>query len=192
MKEIWEPIKNVPFYEVSNLGRFRTLEHISPKGNKIHTRIITLTNKTGWYLSYQIIDNDGNKKTYRIHRLVYEAFKGEIPKGYNIHHIDGNKQNNNLSNLRLLTAKEHQKITMQEHVDYCDGMNIYNKFVRPKWIGQYSKDGKLIATFQNTKEAMRKTGVCSRNILQVASKTEYSTGHVRKQAGGYVWKFIGI
>lgn len=34
------------------------------------------------------------------------------------------------------------------------------------------------------------TGICQRNILQVANKEPYnSKGSIRKQAGGYVWKF---
>jgi len=33
------------------------------------------------------------------------------------------------------------------------------------------------------------TGVCGRNILQVANETEYRHGMKRSQAGGYVWKF---
>lgn len=39
-------------------------------------------------------------------------------------------------------------------------------------------------------EASRVTGVCARNILQVADKEPFnSKGSVRKQAGGYIWKF---
>lgn len=41
------------------------------------------------------------------HRVVWEAAHGPIPKGYVIHHIDGNGKNNDLSNLRLMTQKEH-------------------------------------------------------------------------------------
>ena len=35
------------------------------------------------------------------------------------------------------------------------------------------------------------TGVCARNIHQVASKTEYKPGKIRSQAGGFVWEFPG-
>ena len=50
-----------------------------------------------------------NYKSYYVHRLVFEAFVGEIPKGYEVHHRDENKLNNNLSNLVLLSSEEHRK-----------------------------------------------------------------------------------
>ncbi len=46
---------------------------------------------------------DGVRKATSVHRLVLETFNGEIPQGYEIDHIDGNKQNNALSNLRCVT-----------------------------------------------------------------------------------------
>lgn len=42
-----------------------------------------------------------------VHRLVYEAFKGEIPEELEIDHIDRNKHNNNPDNLRLVTRAEN-------------------------------------------------------------------------------------
>ena len=57
-------------------------------------------------------------------------------------------------------------------------------------ICQYTIDGQLLATYSNGEIAGKITGVCPRNILQVANKQPYNnSGHVRKQAGGYVWKF---
>jgi hypothetical protein len=68
-------------------------------------------------------------------------------------------------------------------------MNHYNKFVRPKIIEQLSFDGSILAEYPNSEEAKKATGVCHRNILQVANQTEYKPGKTRKQAGGYVWRF---
>lgn len=48
------------------------------------------------------------KKTYYVHRVVYELFVGPIPKGYDINHIDGNKFNNNVCNLEAVTRSENQ------------------------------------------------------------------------------------
>lgn len=57
--------------------------------------------KTGYYTTRV----DGTNKY--VHRLVWELFKGEIPEGYEINHIDGNKANNKLSNLELVTRQEN-------------------------------------------------------------------------------------
>ena len=49
-------------------------------------------------------DNKGKKigKLFYVHRLVWEAFVGEIPEDKEIDHIDDNPHNNNLNNLRLI------------------------------------------------------------------------------------------
>lgn len=44
-----------------------------------------------------------------LHRLMWETFKGQIPNGFQIHHIDGNKENNNLENLECENSLEHQR-----------------------------------------------------------------------------------
>ena len=44
------------------------------------------------------------------HCLVWEEHYGEIPEGMQIHHIDGDKTNNDISNLQLVTPLEHKRI----------------------------------------------------------------------------------
>lgn len=43
----------------------------------------------------------------RLHRAVWEYHNGEIPKGYHVHHKDGNVSNNQLENLMLLDPSYH-------------------------------------------------------------------------------------
>ncbi|MDE1970980.1 MAG: HNH endonuclease [Patescibacteria group bacterium] len=43
----------------------------------------------------------------RAHRFVWEKVNGKIPKGFHIHHKDGNKSNNDINNLECLSPKEH-------------------------------------------------------------------------------------
>lgn len=50
---------------------------------------------------------NGKLKTVPIHRLVFEAVNGPIPEGFDVHHKDGNPQNNEPSNLVLLSHEEH-------------------------------------------------------------------------------------
>ncbi len=53
----------------------------------------------------------GRKGKMRLaHHLVWEAVNGPIPEGFEIHHLDHNKQNNDIENLKLVTRADHQKI----------------------------------------------------------------------------------
>lgn len=59
------------------------------------------------YLKYTF--GDGSSKTFNItvHKFVWQLYNGDVPKGLTIDHVDGNKQNNHISNLRLLSAREN-------------------------------------------------------------------------------------
>ena len=62
---------------------------------------------------YRIISSKEGNYGKRLHRLIYEKHYGKIPEGYHIHHIDGDKLNNEISNLECLTASEHVSLHMQ-------------------------------------------------------------------------------
>lgn len=52
-----------------------------------------------------------------LHRAVWEHYNGEIPEGYDIHHIDGNTTNNHIDNLECITKKAHRKRHWEEASD---------------------------------------------------------------------------
>lgn len=45
-----------------------------------------------------------------MHRYVWEFYNGTLPTGYEVHHIDFNKENNDISNLQAISKSEHRKI----------------------------------------------------------------------------------
>jgi hypothetical protein len=95
--------------------------------------------------------------------------------------------------LEWISTREHSRITREQNPNVIKGLVRYNKFIRPKKVQQYSLNGELLNEYNNCKEAHLKTGVCARNIHQVASKTPFNqNGNVRKQAGGYVWKYKDV
>ena len=113
-KEEWVDIVNhVGYYQVSNLGRVRSLDTIVPRIRKHGPSDIS---KKGKVL---IVSDNGNgylfirlhapiKKNYYIHRLVATAF---IPNPLNlreVNHLDGNKKNNSIHNLEWSTSSQNQ------------------------------------------------------------------------------------
>ena len=51
----------------------------------------------------------GSKGPSNLHRAIWSSANGAIPKGYDIHHVDGDTLNNELSNLECICAKQHQR-----------------------------------------------------------------------------------
>lgn len=65
--------------------------------------------KTGYYLNSTL--------KLRLHRYVYERAYSTIPTGYEVHHIDHNRNNNEPENLKLVTVEEHKRIHGNELTD---------------------------------------------------------------------------
>lgn len=110
MEEIWKGVKNYEgYYEVSNLGRVRSLPRIvrsEYRGFMRNGQIIKHhISRNGYHLVH--LYKEGKMKAFLVHRLVYATFVGEIPDGLQVNHIDECKENNVLSNLNLMTAKEN-------------------------------------------------------------------------------------
>ena len=184
MIEVWKDISGFEgLYKISSFGRI-----MSFKKDK-NGVILKNTNRKGDYFSFVLQGKGKKTKSTRIHRLVAEAF---IPNPNNlpeVNHKDGNKQNNRVENLEWCSRSYNAKHSLNMHPEQLDPMIYYNKILRPKPIVQLRKDGTIVNRFENGAEASRITGVCQRNILQVANRTPFKPGHPRKTAGGFVWRF---
>lgn len=64
--------------------------------------------KTGYYLCTQM------EKPKRLHRYIWEKCNGEIPDGFHVHHKDHDKQNNDISNLEIMNAIDHELLHGKE------------------------------------------------------------------------------
>ena len=60
--------------------------------------------------------NMGLRVQYIIHRFVWECFNGVVPEGSVIEHINNNKRNNTLSNLRLVSQKVQEYNELENDV----------------------------------------------------------------------------
>ena len=184
MDEIWKDVVGYEgLYQVSNLGNLKSFK-VSKDG-----RVLKMTNKTGWYFTVVLQGKGKPKQTKRIHRLVAEYFVNNPLRLKQVNHKDLNKQNNHFLNLEWVTCRENMVHAVKNNPDFVKAMIYRNQVLNPKIIIQLSIHGQFISEFGNSKLAHIATGVCARNILQVASKDEYKPGLIRKTAGGFIWKY---
>lgn len=103
MEEIWKPIKGYEgLYEVSNLGRVKSLKRFHHQREQMLKNILT---KYGYYKT-KLLKN-GKYKLISTHRIVAQTF---IPNEMNkeeVNHKDGNKLNNCVDNLEWCTSSEN-------------------------------------------------------------------------------------
>lgn len=90
--------KDFPKYKISKNGIV-----INHELNKVITPVI----RNG-YLSVRL-SKDNRLHHKSLHRLIYETYKGSIPFGYHIDHINGIRTDNRLDNLRIVTPEENNK-----------------------------------------------------------------------------------
>lgn len=117
MSEVWKPIKGYENeYEVSNLGRVRSLDREvvqsctkwgKPMTRKIKGTIISQVDNCRGYFKVSLNKPGEERKSCFVHRLVAEAFVSNLGGKPNINHIDYNKHNNAASNLEWCTQREN-------------------------------------------------------------------------------------
>ncbi|WP_444668470.1 HNH endonuclease signature motif containing protein [Cereibacter changlensis] len=98
---------------------------------------------------YRRICIDGER--YMAHRLTWIYHNGDIPEGLQIDHIDHNKDNNSIENLRTATEAENQANRVFESNPYGRGVELSGNFFRAK-IGVNGRSIKL-GTFEKVEEA---------------------------------------
>ena len=182
MKEVWKPVPIKEFensHSVSNLGRVKSnkrLIHNSKFKTKYTTQMnekILVGNLRQGYCDVKL----NNKKTFRVHRLVALAF---IPNPDNkccVNHKDGNKLNNNVSNLEWVTNQENMTHAKENNL-LSKGKNHY----RAKSIIQLDLNGNFIAKYDTETEAANKTNLKQRNISTCCNNK-------RGRVGNYLWLF---
>jgi hypothetical protein len=104
------PIEGMPDYFIADNGTVyskKISKRYNPYGDM---RIVRARKHPSGYLYIGLYIGAGkNKKRLwrRVHRVVAEAFLNKIPEAMNVDHIDGNRHNNDLSNLRIVTHSEN-------------------------------------------------------------------------------------
>lgn len=210
-EEIWKDIKGYEgLYQVSNLGRVKSLDRVIIKNNgfTIHIKEKILQNSID-RKGYPIIGlcKMGKCKTKPIHRLVADAFIPNPENKPEIDHIDTDPTNNRVENLRWCTRQEncnnpltikHQKIsqkgkklsddTKKKISEANKGRKCYwegkigKEHPKAKHIIQFTPKGELVRKWDCITDAERQLNIHHANILKVINGE-------RNCAGGYKWEY---
>lgn len=181
-KEIWRPVVGFENYEVSNLGRVKSLErYIFQKDGKVRLQkeciLKPILDKWGYC---RVTLYDGNRqKIMQVHRLVALAFLENPDNLPCINHKDECKTNNNASNLEFCTQKYN--------VHYSRGWEkgqpkAVEKTSKP--VLQFTKSGGLVAEYKSAKEAGRQTNIKDSSISKCCLKKPH-----HHTAGGFIWRY---
>lgn len=197
LNEVWKQIEGYPNYEVSNLGNVRSLNY-----NGTGTVQILKQRCTPKGYSSVCLYNNGKRKNCLVHRLVWEAFCGKIPEGLHTDHISGDKSNNFLSNLRVVSPKEntHNPITYNRYLEamkkmhqlpeyrekHVNALRKYNSKYNNKSVVQLDKNtGEVIRRWDCIADVEREIGIHSQSISACCNGRQHY-----KTAGGYRWIFF--
>ena len=155
MEEAWRDIDGFEgIYQVSNLGRVKSLERLSSQKHLIPEKILKDHPCQAGYRDISLY-KDGKRFHKKVHRLVASAFC-DNPRSLNeVDHIDTDKTNNRADNLRWVTHKENyenvntKKNASKAHKGVKWKQSHYDKLC--KKIAVYKGD-ELIHIFNSYKE----------------------------------------
>lgn len=136
-------LKEFPYYKIYENGEVWRMAHRSTCGINLKTMKLRAYKTKNNYLMVSLHDREGKRKRFYLHRLVYMAFFGEIPKGMECDHINNDRANCSVSNLRLAS-----------HLNNCKNPNSIAKYKAANALekGKYNRE-RLIAARGEKREA---------------------------------------
>ena len=188
--EIWKDIVEYEgLYQVSNLGNVKSLHD---RYGNYRERLLKPIKRKDNYLCVDLHKN-GKRKTYLVHRLVAETFLTKIDGKNHVDHINSDRQNNNVNNLRWCNQKENNQFDLaRKHKSEAA------KGKTGAWKG---KTGTLHPSskavlcielnkiFGSAMEAGRETGIKQQNISKCCNGKLQSAGKHPVTGEKLHWKY---
>ena len=184
--EDWKIIEEYPNYMVSSEGKVKSIERKDCRGNHRKGKILSPRYNTRGYISVVLYKN-GVPQTFRVNRLVAQVF---IPNPDNkpyVDHINGDRADNRVCNLRWVTHKENMNnpLTILKFKNNKNKQKIATECSRLKTskpVLQFSKNGDFIKKWDSASVAERDGN------FNATSIGECCRGKF-KMSGGYIWRF---
>ncbi len=147
-REIWRSIDGYANYEVSTHGRVR---------NSATARILKPAILNNGYKLTRLY-KDGKQKNFLTHRLVCQEFIDNPDEKQFVDHIDNDRANNNVENLRWVSGRENQGNSLKQKNTSSQYKGVVWDKHANKWKASIRIHGKLkhLGLFDNEKDAARK------------------------------------
>lgn len=178
LMEIYKKIPGIPnYYEASSLGNIRVLDHYV-KGRWGYALIKgKILKQTTCKKGYKTVTLE-KSKVYKVHRLVALAFIPNLENKPCVDHIDGNRANNEIKNLRWTTHKENNNnpITIERYRERKD-----EKHPSAKKVYQFDSNGVFIKAY-NCVKSCEKEGFNKNGVARCARGE-------RGYYNGYIWRY---
>lgn len=186
--EVWVDVPEYEgHYQVSNLGRVRSLDRIiTDKNGKIKNKrgeVLKPFNNGRNYLQV-ILNKSGTRKSVYVHRLVMKVFVGDSPQNYVVCHNDGNPYNNQISNLRYDTLLENTIDQFRHGTCGLKGLQTLDTILK---IREDFDSKKL-----SRPELMKKYNMSKSSIREITNRITYDwlddEGKIRKSETAIYYK----
>lgn len=175
LSERWEEIEGTNGkYLISNHGRCLRLPRLvnNSNGNKklIKSKLVAPKIKSNGYIQYSYMI-DGKASYQYAHRLVYSHFVSDIRNGMNIHHLDFNPKNNNVTNLTQCSQRKNLHLS---HINKSKTSNtpcVY--FENGSFVGRFYVKSKPIYCGRFESEYEAKQAVENKSV-EILGKSIYN------------------
>lgn len=125
------------------------------------------------YEAVNLIDLCNRRKTYNVHRLVAETFLGKIPTNMQVNHINGNKFDNRLENLEIVTPSENSLHAFRTGLAKPTDNGLKKQV-------SVIKEGVVVGTYCSIRELCRQMKFERRSVMRALNGT-------KKQYKGYTF-----